>query len=264
MKSRFPSRLAPWLALGFALALQAGAPVRAATPAATGAAPGTQPGQTSTEAPGAAASAKPGGKQGKSQEKGGKPAEQPDTVILSDTLHYDDKDKTSVFTGNVVMTRGQMTLRADKLTAHQDPDGNQFGTATMDAPGKLVYVREDNPEKFEVIEARGLQAKYNGKSSEIEMDGQAVVTRFICGKAFDKISGQRVLYNQKTDIYEAFSGPKSPTRDGRVRSIAQPQAKTDAAVAECQKKSGAAPAARKTSNHGKSHDDSRHGKPAKS
>src|SRR3546814_19363121 len=85
------------------------------------------------------------------------------------------------------MTRGLMTLRSDKLVVHQDADGYQYGTATAQ-PNKLVFVRQENPAEFEVVEARGVRAEYNGKTDEIEMIGQAVVTRFICGKEFDKVS----------------------------------------------------------------------------
>src|SRR3546814_1123186 len=88
------------------------------------------------------------------------------------------------------MTRGLMTLRSDKLVVHQDADGYQYGTATAQ-PNKLVFVRQENPAEFEVVEARGVRAEYNGKTDEIEMIGQAVVTRFICGKEFDKVSGER-------------------------------------------------------------------------
>ncbi|NYT75522.1 lipopolysaccharide transport periplasmic protein LptA [Alcaligenaceae bacterium] len=163
-------------------------------------------------------------------------AQDPDTIILSDTLTYDDVKKQSVFTGNVIMTRGLMTLTADKLVLNEDADGNQFGTATV-APGKLVKIRQENPEKFEVLEALGLRGEYDGKKEQIEMIGQAVVTRYVCGKPFDNVKGERVIYHQKTGTYEAFGGPQSAAHGGRVRSVAQPKTKTDAAVAECKKKS---------------------------
>src|SRR5690606_11683871 len=108
--------------------------------------------------------------------------EEPDTLILSDTLDYDDVKKESVFTGSVIMTRGLMTLRSDRLTMREDAEGFQYGTATMNAPGKLVHIRQENPEDFEVIEAQGLRSEYNGKTEELEMIGQAVITRFVCGK----------------------------------------------------------------------------------
>ncbi|MGE4369985.1 MAG: lipopolysaccharide transport periplasmic protein LptA [Burkholderiaceae bacterium] len=172
----------------------------------------------------------------RAQPAGATPPE-PDTVILSDTLSYDDLKKESVFTGNVVMTRGLMTLRADKLVMREEADGAQYGTATVQ-PGDLVRVRQENPEKFEVIQAEGLRAEYNGPKEEIEMIGQAVVTRLVCGKPFDEIRGERVIYRQASNTYQAFGGSNSSSRDGRVRSVAQPRSKLDAALAECRKKAG--------------------------
>ena len=160
------------------------------------------------------------------------PAEEPSTQILSNTLHYDEVKKLSTFTGNVIMTRGLLTMTAEKLELREDPEGFQHGTATTD-PGKLVQIRQEKPENFEVLEGIGQRADYNGKDEIFDLIGQAVVTRYICGKPFDTISGQQVRYNQKTDVYEAFSGPQSVNPGGRVRSIAQPRAKIDAAVAAC-------------------------------
>lgn len=163
--------------------------------------------------------------------------EEPDTLILSDTLHYNDATKESTFTGNVIMTRGLMTLNSDVLTIREDPEGFQHGVATVENGNKRVTVRQEIPEKFELIEAEGLKGIYNGKTEEIEMIGQAVVTKFICGKPFDTIRGERVKYNQATNIYQAFGGPQSAAQGGRVRSLATPSAKAEAAVEACRKKS---------------------------
>ncbi len=164
--------------------------------------------------------------------------EEPDTLIISDTLNYDDINKQSVFTGNVVLTRGNMTLHSDRLSMREDAEGFQFGTATMDS-NKLVFLRQENPETFEVLEARGQRAEYNGKSEEVEMIGKAVITRFICGKPFDNIQGERVIYRQKTETYQAFGGPNSAAPGGRVRSLATPRARADAAIAACRAQQGA-------------------------
>lgn len=163
--------------------------------------------------------------------------EEPDTLILSDTLNYNDLRKESTFTGNVIMTRGLMKLNADTLVVREDADGFQHATATVEGPSKRVTVRQENPEKFEVIEAEGLRGEYNGKTEEIEMIGQAVITKFVCGKPLDTIRGERVKYNQATSVYQAFGGPQSSAQGGRVRSLATPSAKADAAVAACRKSS---------------------------
>jgi len=165
------------------------------------------------------------------------PAEQPSTQILSDTLHFDDIKRESTFTGNVVMTRGLMTMNADTLILKEESDGSQFGTGTVQ-PGKRVFIRQERPENFEVLEGVGQRVEYNGRDEIFDLIGQAIVTRFICGQQFDTVSGEKVRYSQKTDTYEAFSGPNSANAGGRVRSVAQPRARTDAAVAACRAKQG--------------------------
>jgi len=180
------------------------------------------------------------------QEAAGKPGdppkEEPSTLIVSDTLHYDDTKRESTFTGNVIMTRGLMTMNSDTLKMREDAEGFQYGTATVDN-GKRVFIRQERPDTFEVLEGIGQRAEYDGKTEIFDLIGQAVVTRYICGERFDMISGQKVRYNQKTDVYEAFAGPEAGTTGGRVRSIAQPRAKVDAAVAACRASKPAQPAA---------------------
>ncbi len=168
--------------------------------------------------------------------------EEPATQILSDALTYDDKTKTSIFTGDVIMTRGLLSLRSDELTIREDAEGYQFGTATV-KDDKRVHIRQERPESFEVLQGLGERAEYDGKAETFDLIGRARLTRFICGKPFDSVSGERVRYYQKTDRYQAFAGPNSDTGDGRVRSIAQPRAKVEAAIEACRnlKASGQTP-----------------------
>lgn len=160
------------------------------------------------------------------------PVEDPSTLILSDTLNYDDLKKQSVFTGNVTLTRGLMTLSADRLEVREDAAGNQFGNATA-AKGRMVTIRQERPETFELIEGTGLRAEYESAANQFDLIGQAVVTRYVCGKPFDTIRGERVRYNDKTGTYYAQGGPNSSAAGGRVRSLAEPRSKVDAAIAEC-------------------------------
>ncbi|WP_082987911.1 lipopolysaccharide transport periplasmic protein LptA [Bordetella bronchialis] len=212
-----------WLAGIILAAAAAGAHAQGASPA-----PQQAPAANGQGATGAKPAAK-----GKPQT----PEEEPNTVILSEQLHYDDVKKTSVFTGNVIMTRGLMTLHSDELQMREDAQGNQYGTA-LASPGKMVTVRQERPENFEVIEGVGRRAEYDGTKSTFDLIGQAVVTRFICGKPFDTIRGQRVRYNDKAGTYEAVGGPESAAAAGRVRSVMEPRARTDAAIAECRAQQG--------------------------
>jgi lipopolysaccharide transport protein LptA len=218
-------RLLPMCLTGALLAAAGGAHAQAVAPGAQQAAPA----KTTPAAPAAKPAGTGGGNAGSTP-----PEEQPNTVILSEKLHYDDVKKTSIFTGNVIMTRGLMTLHSDELQMHEDAQGNQYGTALSD-PNKMVTVRQERPENFEVIQGVGKRAEYDGTRSTFDLIGQAVVTRYICGKPFDTIRGQRVRYNEKAGTYEAVGGPESAAAGGRVRSVMEPRARTDAAIAECRK-----------------------------
>ena len=168
----------------------------------------------------------------KGQSQQGENAEEPATQILSDSLTYNDANRTSRFTGNVIMTRGSLTLTADQLDMREDTEGFQYGVATVE-PTKRVYIRQENPESFEVLVGLGERAEYDGKEETFDLIDRALLIRFICGKPFDTISGQRVRYEQKTDSYRAFGGPGSDNPQGRVRSVAQPRTKIDAAIETC-------------------------------
>src|SRR3546814_4345892 len=100
MNPRHPDRMSLWLSAAL-LAL-----------ASMGSTAQTAPKPSSGDSAPAAAS----GKQSQ---------EEPDTLILSDTLNYNDAAKESTFTGNVIMTRGLLTLRSDKLVMSEDAEGFQ-------------------------------------------------------------------------------------------------------------------------------------------
>lgn len=162
-----------------------------------------------------------------------KPAEDPETVVLSDTLNYDDVAKTSVFKGNVILTRGLMRLTADELQVREDEKGFQHGTATV-SKGKKVTILEERPENYETIYAEGNSATYNGETGIVRLIGQSVLIRRVCGKPMDTLRGNIVTYNNKNNTYYAEGGAKGS--QGRVRSVVQARSKTDNAVEECRQK----------------------------
>ncbi|MEZ2720199.1 lipopolysaccharide transport periplasmic protein LptA [Paenalcaligenes hominis] len=163
-------------------------------------------------------------------------AADPDTVILSDSLEYDDINRLSTFVGNVILTRGNLNLKADKIVVNETADGAQHAVATV-SNSPNVLVRQESPEKFEIIKGESHKAEYNSATEQLTLVGKAVITRYVCGTAIDSISGDRVVYNKKTDTYQAVSNAPSGSGQNRVRSVARPRAHIDRAIAECQQKS---------------------------
>jgi lipopolysaccharide export system protein LptA len=89
--------------------------------------------------------------------------------IESDAMRYDDLQQTSVFTGNVVVTKGTIIIRGARMDVRQDAEGYQYGVVTA-APGKRAYYKQKRERPDEWIE---------GESEVIEYDSRADNVKFI-------------------------------------------------------------------------------------
>ena len=54
--------------------------------------------------------------------------------VEADALRYDDLKQSSIFTGNVVITKGSTIIRGQQVDVSQDPEGYQQAVAIA-APG---------------------------------------------------------------------------------------------------------------------------------
>ena len=58
------------------------------------------------------------------------------TNVEADQMAYDDIKQVNTFTGNVILTRGTLVMRAHKLVVSQDPAGYQFATLLAPPGGR--------------------------------------------------------------------------------------------------------------------------------
>ena len=89
--------------------------------------------------------------------------------VEADALRYDDLKQVSVFTGNVVLTKGSIIIRGAQLEVRQDPDGYQFGVVTGSAASPAFFRQKRD----------GLDEFIEGDGETIEYDGRADTVRFI-------------------------------------------------------------------------------------
>ncbi|WP_284337572.1 lipopolysaccharide transport periplasmic protein LptA [Comamonas sp. NoAH] len=154
--------------------------------------------------------------------------------IEADALRHDELKQTSVFTGNVVMTKGTIVLRGAQLDVRQDAEGYQHGTIKADT-GKRAYFRQKRdtppgaPDEF--VEGEGEVIEYNGKTDDVKLIRRAQLRRYTGGKLSDDIMGSIITYNNLTDVF-TVDGEKRTNQPssapagsgGRVRAILAPKA----------------------------------------
>lgn len=144
--------------------------------------------------------------------------------IEADSLRYEDTRQTSVFTGNVLITKGTIIMRGQKMEVRQDPQGNQFGvvTGSAAAPG---FFRQKREGLDEWIEGEGERIEYDGKAQTVVFTGKAVLRRYRGSQLNDESAGNQITYNGLTEVFTVKGGPANRTAtnpSGRVRAMLTP------------------------------------------
>lgn len=144
----------------------------------------------------------------------------------ADALKYDDLRQTSVFTGNVNITKGTIVMRGERIDVRQDPEGYQFATVTAE-PGKLAFFRQKRETGAdEYIEGEAATIEYDGKADKVKLIKNAVLKRLRGAVLNDEITGSLIVYDNVTDVYTVDGGAANRTAtnpSGRVRAILSPK-----------------------------------------
>ena len=137
------------------------------------------------------------------------------TQIEANRMSADDARRMNVFEGNVVVTRGTLNIRADRIVVRQDKDGNQYATAT----GNPVRFRQRQdakpPEKEGAwMDGEARRIEIDDKAGKVELFESARVNR-----GGDEVTGDYILVDQKSDFFTVTPGKG----EGRVRATLQPK-----------------------------------------
>jgi len=138
--------------------------------------------------------------------------------ITANHATFDQKNMVSVFTGNVVITQGSLTVHSDRGTASQDKEGFQ----TIQLFGSPVTFSQLNDDG-DKTEGQGNNFQYTTKNNLAVLSGRARVK-----KGENLVIGDKLTYNTQTQVFSATSNNAngvSTTKSGRVTVILQPNQK---------------------------------------
>lgn len=145
--------------------------------------------------------------------------------IEADNGRYDDAKQMGLFTGNVVVTKGTMSMRAAKIEVRQTPDGAQYGVATADADKRAIF-RQKREGLDEYIEGEGERIEYDGKADTIRFVNRAVIRRFRGSTLADETAGSVIVYDNTAEVFSVVGGATAATPtnpSGRVRAVLTPR-----------------------------------------
>jgi lipopolysaccharide export system protein LptA len=145
--------------------------------------------------------------------------------IEANSMSSDDTKRISIFQGNVLLTKGTVAVRADRIVVRQDADGFQFATAY----GNPVRFRQKGDPKAGKegvwTDGEALRVEIDDRNERIELFERARVTR-----DQDVVNGDHIFLDQRTDFFSvsAARGAAPTSPEGRVKAVIQPKSKTDA------------------------------------
>ena len=134
----------------------------------------------------------------------------------------DVNQKTSggSLSGNVVITQGTMTIRADRIVFKQNPDNSVSATAY----GNPITFRQKREGVDEYFEGFAQRAEYDGQKELLELYDRALLKR-----GQDEIRSNYISYNTRTELFRAEGRPDAPATPqdagpgARVRGVFQPK-----------------------------------------
>lgn len=168
----------------------------------------------------------------------------------ADALRYDDLKQTSVFTGNVVITKGTIIIRGARVDVMQDAEGYQTAIV-VPAPGELAFYRAKRDMLDEYIEGEGERIEYDSRADTVKFIKRAILRRYVGATLGDETTGDLIVYDNPTDVFTVDSGQKNRTvsnPSGRIRALLSPRNKASAPVAP--PPSGPAPSLRPSTTLG--------------
>ncbi|WKB51032.1 lipopolysaccharide transport periplasmic protein LptA [Eleftheria terrae] len=140
--------------------------------------------------------------------------------FTADNLRYDDAKQTNVLTGNVVITKGTMIMRAARVEVHQTPDGHQSATGV--GTGRPAFFRQKREAVDEYIEGEAERIAYDSKSDTLRLSGNAVIRRYRGEALADEVAGQVITYNNAAEVF-TVDGAAGGAPGGRVRGVLSPR-----------------------------------------
>jgi lipopolysaccharide export system protein LptA len=136
----------------------------------------------------------------------------------SDTGGANYEQKTGSLKGNVVLTQGTMTIRADRIDFKQNTDNSISATVY----GNPLSFRQKKDASDEYYEGYAQRAVYDGQKDFLELFDRALLRQ-----GTDEIRSNYISYNTSTGMFTAEGRPDAPGAPAgpgaRVRGTFQPR-----------------------------------------
>jgi lipopolysaccharide export system protein LptA len=150
------------------------------------------------------------------------------TNVEADHMAYDDVKQINTFSGNVLLTRGTLIMRAHKLVVSQDPAGYQFATLLAPPGGFATFRQKRDGGPNQWVEGQAERIEYDGKSEIVKLFSKARMRRLEGAKPTDEVEGEFISYDSRAEFFTVNNTPSGENKPGggRIKAVIQPRTET--------------------------------------
>lgn len=169
-------------------------------------------------------------------------------IAADESGQIDLQKQVVVYTGNVVISRGTMVIRAARVEVRQLPSG-YYTAVAFGGPNKPATFRQKRDGVDEYIEGQAERLEYDGSKDLVKFINNAEVRRLRGATTADEINGNLITYDATTEKMTVSGGAKPTPANpgGRVTATLSPREGSEAAAEVAAAASAAAAAPLKIS-----------------
>lgn len=169
-------------------------------------------------------------------------------IAADESGQIDLQKQVVVYSGNVVISRGTMVIRAARVEVRQLPSG-YYTAVAFGAASKPATFRQKRDGVDEYIEGEAERLEYDGSKDLVKFINNAEVRRLRGATPADEINGNLITYDATTEKMTVSGGAKSTPANpgGRVTAVLSPREGSEAAAEVAAAASAAASAPLKLS-----------------
>ena len=149
--------------------------------------------------------------------------------VEADHMQHDEIRQLTLLTGRVQAVKGTLLMRAARMEVQQDTQGQQVVRFWAE-PGQRVYFRQKREGLDEFVEGEALQAVYDSRQDLMTLTERAEARILRNGATADRLEGQRIVYNNSTEVLNVDGKLQETAGSGRsrVRAVLAPKADASA------------------------------------
>ena len=141
------------------------------------------------------------------------------------------------FNGNVVVTKGTMTIRAERIEVRETPDGHHVALATGIATKPAMLPAKARWRRRVRSRAEADRLEYDSRADVVRFVGNAQVRRLRGASVADEVSGASITYDNAAEVFScrrrhaaesgAACGPSSCRAESAASAPAVPSDSAD-------------------------------------